>query len=165
MVRATQSIHKSHHVPDVPPRTAVSPRRVEVVVLVLAVSLCVLPLWLVKGAEPDVIAAVVVGHELALSAAISNGIRTAATGRRTHTARVGCENQNLNKSRSRRKVSHSEKKGVLYFCFFSLAETEVGVCTRSAQCMDMGARVHWRNRSVHVQARCSFYPLILVCLR
>ena len=87
MVRATQSIHKSHHVPDVPPRTAVSPRRVEVVVLVLAVSLCVLPLWLVKGAEPDVIAAVVVGHELALSAAISNGIRTAATGRRTHTER------------------------------------------------------------------------------
>ena len=87
MVRATQSIHKSRHVPDVPPRTAVSPRRVEVVVLVLAVSLCVLPLWLVKGAEPDVIAAVVVGHELALSAAISNGIRTAATGRRTHTER------------------------------------------------------------------------------
>ena len=81
----------------------------------------------------------------------------------THRARVGCENQN--KSRSRRKVSHSEKKGVLYFCFFSLAETEVNVCTRSAQCMDMGARVRWRNRSVHVQARCSFYPLILVCLR
>ena len=110
MVRAMPSIHKSHHVPDVPPRTAVSPRRVEVVVLVLAVSLFVLPLWLLKGAEPDVIAAVVVGHQLALSAAISNGIRTAANGRRTHTARVGCENE----SRSRRKVSHSEKKGVLF---------------------------------------------------